>query len=136
MNPAIETFEGITYFHTDQFIHVNRCYESFHLAPHKHDFIEVTYVAQGQGVHYIADQTVQVNKGQLCYIPIGTPHVFRPSSPTHPLIVYNCLFSRSILNQIEGIISDRSVLQYVHMMKHNELPIFTLRDRNGQFEYL
>ncbi|MBP1996072.1 AraC family transcriptional regulator [Paenibacillus eucommiae] len=81
---------------------VTREREFFSLAMHVHDFIEINYVAEGKGFHYIGEERLQVQRGDLFIIPIGTAHVYRPVSPhaAHELIVYNCLFSTELLHKL------------------------------------
>ncbi len=76
-------------------LYVTREREYFSLPIHVHDFIEIQYVAEGRGYHYINDERIIVEKGDLFIIPVGTQHVYRPSSEAakDELIVYNCLFA-------------------------------------------
>ncbi|MFD0716108.1 AraC family ligand binding domain-containing protein [Paenibacillus sp. GCM10027626] len=75
-------------------LHITREREAFTLPLHLHTFIKIQYVAGGKGFHYIGDDRILAEKGDLFIIPIGTEHVYRPSSPSakDELIVYNCLF--------------------------------------------
>ena len=86
--------KGTEFFEANLPIYVNRQNESFHIFQHTHDFLEICYVAEGKGFHYVNDQTIPVSKGDLFVIPIGTSHVFRPNSSrkNDHLVVYNCLF--------------------------------------------
>lgn len=76
-------------------ISVTRVEENFTSLEHCHDFIEVCYVEEGAGTHHIGNTSVAAAKGDLFFIPVGVPHVFRPHSTSRrtPLIVYNCMFS-------------------------------------------
>ncbi|HEY0827848.1 MAG TPA: AraC family transcriptional regulator [Bacilli bacterium] len=91
--------KGYEYFGSDVPIYVNRVSESFKLLQHTHDFVEITYVSEGSGFHYIAEDVVPVTKGDLFFIPIGTSHVFRPASANlnHSLVVYNCIFQQDVI---------------------------------------
>ncbi|QJD84280.1 AraC family transcriptional regulator [Cohnella herbarum] len=92
------TLEGKLFWTPDFPISVTRERERFTLPIHIHDFVEIQYVAEGKGFHYIGDERIYVEKGDLFIIPIGTRHVYRPSSeaPKDELIVYNCLFDPSV----------------------------------------
>lgn len=83
-------------------MYITRERESFTLPLHIHDFIEIQYVAEGKGFHYIGDERVVAEKGDLYIIPIGTHHVYRPSSPLSKdeLIVYNCLFDKQVSQKL------------------------------------
>lgn len=74
--------------------YVNRVEESYELHFHAHEFTEICYVGEGGGFHYIEEETVQVSRGDLFIVPLGTSHVFRPFSPNGrtPLVVYNFIF--------------------------------------------
>jgi AraC family L-rhamnose operon transcriptional activator RhaR len=94
-----ERFHGSTMFQDQLEIYVNRFQENFHSDFHSHDFIEITYVAEGTGFHHIGEHVFPVRKGDLFILPLGTTHVFRPVSPSkhQKLIVYNCIFTESML---------------------------------------
>jgi len=92
------TLEGKIFWQPDFPIAVTRERERFTLPIHIHDFVEIQFVAEGKGFHYIGDERIYVEKGDLFIIPIGTRHVYRPASesPKDELIVYNCLFDPSV----------------------------------------
>lgn len=98
----IESAQGQSYFGFDFPVFVNRASEAFRLQEHAHDFVEIAYVAEGKGFHYIGDDVVPVRKGDLFYIPVGISHVFRPSDAAakKPLIVYNCVFGLELFDRI------------------------------------
>ncbi|GBF76040.1 hypothetical protein PA598K_04480 [Paenibacillus sp. 598K] len=83
-------------------MHITRERESFGLPLHLHTFIELQYVAEGKGFHYIGDDCIVAEKGDLFVIPIGTEHVYRPASAStkDELIVYNCLFDERLPRQL------------------------------------
>ena len=80
-------------------IFVNRWEEGFTLPEHFHDFIEITYIAEGFGYHYVNGKEESVRRGDILFLPINTSHVFRPASlnPKNSLIVYNCIFPQEVL---------------------------------------
>jgi AraC-like DNA-binding protein len=90
------------YFGLDLPVFVNRSSETFSLGEHSHDFVEISYVYEGKGFHYVDDRVIPVGKGDLFYIPVGISHVFRPSNADgkEPLIVYNCIFALELLDRI------------------------------------
>lgn len=85
---------GSQFFEEGFPFYLNRVYESFELEYHRHDFVEVVYVEEGAGFHYIGEETLRVAKGELFILPVGTSHVFRPSGTRHGsrLVVYNCIY--------------------------------------------
>lgn len=85
-------------------IFANRIEESFSLRKHYHDFVEINYVAEGKGFHYINRELIPSGKGDLFIIPLGTSHVFRPSSTSKTIIVYNCLFKFEVIKKWSDVL--------------------------------
>lgn len=98
MTTSPYTLEGKLFWTPDFPVAVTRERERFSLPIHLHDFVEIQFVAEGKGFHYIGTEQLYVEKGDLFIIPIGTRHVYRPASeaPKDELIVYNCLFDPSV----------------------------------------
>ncbi len=67
---------------------------------HAHDFIEITYVASGEGVHEISKNEYNVSKGDLFIINYDIPHQFRSYDDITkpPLVVYNCIFKPEFID--------------------------------------
>ncbi|QGQ94342.1 AraC family transcriptional regulator [Paenibacillus psychroresistens] len=101
---VVITTKGEQLFDEHLSIFVNRIKESFVLSEHDHDFVEITYVSEGTGIHYIDNQTINVKKGDLFYIPLGVSHIFRPSNTSEKdsLIVYNCIFRESLFDFLQN----------------------------------
>lgn len=110
MNWRIKELKGDQFFKPDFDIFVNRRVETFSLAQHTHDFIEISYVEEGSGYHYIEDQMIATKRGDLFVIPIGTSHVFRPSSMDKQLVIYNCIFRPRLLERLQSVIAESSML--------------------------
>ncbi|WP_158560530.1 AraC family transcriptional regulator [Paenibacillus contaminans] len=94
MNPRVYFNNTDIYFDSEVDIYVNRFHENFDSFMHTHDFLEINYIAEGSGFHYINEEVLPVVSGDIFIIPVGTAHVYRPAS-THSsssLIVYNCVF--------------------------------------------
>jgi AraC family L-rhamnose operon transcriptional activator RhaR len=85
-------------------VYVNRFEENFTSSYHAHDFIEIAYISEGKGYHHIGDQVHAVSKGDVCVLPIGVQHVFRPASAHRDqrLVVYNCVFTEGLLEHLTG----------------------------------
>ncbi|MBD2846841.1 helix-turn-helix transcriptional regulator [Paenibacillus sp. IB182496] len=91
------------YLNTPLPLHVNRMTESFELEQHRHEFIELNYVSEGRGFHYIEEERMPVARGDLFYLPLGVSHVFRPAAAGGDggrLIVHNCLFDGRLLERL------------------------------------
>ncbi|MNI03647.1 HTH-type transcriptional activator RhaR [compost metagenome] len=131
--------KGEHFFRNDQLLYVNRSVEDFHLPLHEHDFIEYAYVSEGKGFHHIENNVYPVCKGQLFILPVGVSHVFRPTSATagqHPLIVYNCIFSTSLTQQLLPIILDSAVAEHVQALTSSAASYFSIVDSDGTVESL
>ncbi|MHA6532118.1 helix-turn-helix domain-containing protein [Paenibacillus sp. BAC0078] len=65
---------------------------------HQHDFMEIAYVYQGEGIHLVAENKIQVAKGDLFVIPPGVSHVFHPQDLTgsEPLRILNCMLRSEV----------------------------------------
>lgn len=96
----VEQLKGDSFFDQNTDVFINRELESYSLSQHTHDFVEISIVGEGCGYHYIEDQVMPVKQGDLFLIPIGTSHVFRPSSPGQDkqLVTYNCIFRSRVLD--------------------------------------
>lgn len=133
------TMTGDVYFSEGALIFVNRATEDFAVPLHNHDFVEFAYIAEGTGFHHIADEVHPVRKGQLTCIPIGVPHVFRPSSADsakHPLTVYNCVISPRLLERLSGFASDSRLKDFMASLTGEDSRYFFLNDANDTIEKL
>ncbi|MBP1989216.1 AraC family transcriptional regulator [Paenibacillus eucommiae] len=85
--------KGELFFNPHEAVYVNRVVESFQQSQHTHDFLEINYVAEGRGAHYLEEERISSRKGDVFMLPVGTSHIFRPSStdPKQPFVIYNCL---------------------------------------------
>ncbi|MBM7563189.1 helix-turn-helix domain-containing protein [Paenibacillus sacheonensis] len=86
-------------------IYVARSEEGFYFEQHTHDFVEIIYVEEGTGFHYIEDELVRVKRGDVFYLPVGTSHIFRPSGqpPAPKLVIYNCDVDANYLKQLQTV---------------------------------
>lgn len=99
-NNSIYRDTGEQFFHNGNSIYVNLYCESSKPHLHVHDFIEISYVASGAGLHILGDRKYEVRKGDLFLINYHIPHEFRSiDSPMEPpLKVYNCVFKPDFLD--------------------------------------
>lgn len=65
-------------------------------AIHKHDYIEMTYVINGKGIHIIDGEIYDVSKGHICIVNENVPHSLFPTDPQNEgnLAVFNCMFKK------------------------------------------
>ncbi len=97
------------YFREGELVYINKAVEEETPHLHAHDFLEISYVASGSGIHIIGDKQYSVSKGNLFIINYDVPHEFRsiPSAATK-LIIFNCTFKPEFLNNSLAGCSDFS----------------------------
>ncbi|WP_262680435.1 AraC family transcriptional regulator [Paenibacillus sp. J5C2022] len=91
--------EGRIFWRSELQLVVTREHEWFALPLHAHDFVEINYVAEGNGHHYIGDRRLDVRQGDIFMLPVGASHVYRPNSmeAKDDLVVYNFLIGKDTL---------------------------------------
>ncbi|PYI53513.1 AraC family transcriptional regulator [Paenibacillus flagellatus] len=137
MRRFVDTTSERLFLSPERPIFVNRVSESFELAEHTHEFVEINYVSEGNGYQHISGQTVPVEKGDLFYLPIGVSHVFRPASRTPSrsrLIVYNCLFNASFARMLGSSFPLRDEMTRFLLSPYPEQPWYHWKDREGRFQ--
>lgn len=93
-------------------ISLNRLYHGFR--PHRHDFLEFSYVVDGRGSESINDMRHQMLPGTFTFVlPYQVHELF--TEPGSTLVLYNCMFSMDLLmepGQEEGLLDfiDRNTL--------------------------
>ncbi|MBT2290219.1 helix-turn-helix transcriptional regulator [Paenibacillus albidus] len=87
-------FEGNYFFDSYIPVRIKLTKEMPFTVRHEHDFVEIAYVYEGEGIHHIEDKCMLVSKGDLFIIPPGVSHVFQPLDLTgeSPLYIMNCLY--------------------------------------------
>lgn len=140
MNPvALEVFKSEQRFRPGMNVFVNRAFEAFSIPQHTHDAIEISYVTEGTGYQYINDTVVPVKRGDIFLLPVGTSHVYRPTSPdkVRTLAIINCVFRMEALPQEANIPPRGSELYHAlfqpHKLKH---PWFHYYDKDSKFTEL
>lgn len=139
MNRKSALFKNDFFLQNNLHLNINRYAEDFSVPFHSHEFIEYCYVSEGKGFHHIELETFPVHKGMLYVIPVGISHVFRPSSPHNddePLIVYNCLFNRQMIDKLSIKIEDASIIDHLATLDNKTQSYFTVYDRDGSIERL
>ncbi|GBF72446.1 AraC family transcriptional regulator [Paenibacillus sp. 598K] len=138
MKKSSDTYLG-KYFFEHFPVYINRATESFDTFLHDHDFYEFAYIAEGSGFHHVGDDIHKVIKGQLCFIPIGIPHVFRPQSTNaakHRLIVYNCVFPARVLAKLAEFVTDEACRSFIVALMNDAVDYFVLPDEEDTIEKL
>lgn len=120
-NAAVYQDTGEQFFRDGNSIYVNLASESAEPHLHIHDFIEISYVASGAGIHILGNRTYEVCKGDLFLINYHVPHEFRsPDSPAAPpLKIYNCVFKPDFIDV--GLIDYRDFSDVVHSLSFRSI---------------
>ncbi|WP_169087943.1 AraC family transcriptional regulator [Paenibacillus sp. PL91] len=136
MKKNVQLTKGELYFNDELSILVNRVSERFELREHAHEFVEICYVWEGSGFHYIGDKALRVTKGDLFFIPIGISHVFRPSSSAADshLIVGNCIFEQSVLDSLTSTMPNTlNSYRFKHIGSHVMKDWIPFREHRQEF---
>jgi AraC family L-rhamnose operon transcriptional activator RhaR len=64
---------------------------------HAHNFVEIAFIAEGEGVHKIGNKKYPCNKGEIYIINHDIPHQFIANGASE-LIIYNCVFKLSFFD--------------------------------------
>lgn len=69
---------------------------------HSHDYFEVTLVANGQGIHYTKEDSIQIFQWDLFVYDLDVVHAFFPLENTNKakLTVYNILISKTMMRRM------------------------------------
>jgi AraC-like DNA-binding protein/mannose-6-phosphate isomerase-like protein (cupin superfamily) len=70
--------------------------------PHSHEFIELAYIAEGDGVHEYRGMSYPITSGDVLVIEPNIEHSYQ--SGKNRLLVYNVLFQPSVLSEELGIL--------------------------------
>ena len=78
--------------------YINRCVVNTATSYHSHNFVEIAYVAEGEGTHNINGSELTIKKGNITLINYDVLHKFIPANG--PLIVYNCIFTPAFFDEM------------------------------------
>ncbi len=79
-----------------------------HYPAHTHDYVEISYVLNGQSIQYIEGQKIHLNKGDILFMGPGAIHEILPSDKDDILI--NFIVHKKFFNYIFEFIDDKSSL--------------------------
>lgn len=66
---------------------------------HKHNFIEIAYVAKGEGVHVVGENKYETKQGDLYIVNFDVSHgFFAKEAGANDPITYNCVFMPEFLD--------------------------------------
>lgn len=93
------------------FLNMKEVHEHHWLLEHTHDFPEIIFIMRGKGNQYINGQPISAGEGELYVIPIGTTHVFRPSSGS--LAVRNMILHPQWLAGLAASLPDPQLCSFI-----------------------
>ncbi|WP_418969546.1 AraC family transcriptional regulator [Alloscardovia omnicolens] len=76
---------------------------------HEHDYMELTYVLEGEVLLWIDGVTIRLKSGDMCAIAPHTPHILAPQSQLHEV---DCAFTRDFLVSC----CDLSTIEYTDIL--------------------
>lgn len=139
MKQPKQTLKGERFFPHNLMLYVNRATEAFSLPQHEHEFIELAYVMEGRGFHYVENKVERISPGQLFVIPIGVSHVFRPASADvakEPLIIYNCIFTDELIESFIPFVIDKPIITFMKELIEEGLRYYAVSDVDAAMEKL
>jgi len=80
----------------NEYAYINCCVVNSTTTYHSHNFVEIAYVAEGEGTHKVNGVNYHASKGDLFLINYDIPHEFIPESRS--MTVYNCIFTPAYFN--------------------------------------
>ncbi|AIQ68925.1 AraC family transcriptional regulator [Paenibacillus graminis] len=106
---------------------------------HQHDFLELAYVVQGEGIHLAAKDKIQVVQGDLLVIPPGVSHVFHPQDLTgsQPLIILNCMLRPEVCRiprELSGEFSEEDMFPLLTLLELKQW--FGYREKNMELSLI
>lgn len=134
MPRPLRVLKGADYFPGSCPLYIGRAMEHFEFPFHQHDFVELVYVAEGQGFHHLEERIVEIGAGELLVIPVGVAHVLRPKSPEtgrNRLIAFNCVCANAWLRSLLTVVAEPDVAEFIATIAGEHAEPFSLRDVDG-----
>ena len=112
---------------------LNAADEQFHLARttitssddlqlHYHDYAEIFWITEGEGLHQINGQSIPIKKGTLVFIRPEDNHTFKLIKSNQRLVINNLAFSKS---NMEFFLSRYAFYSRTFFPKSNQPPFTT-----------
>lgn len=100
MSKEIYELKKSEYFKNDEEIFIHRSDNiEFDGVMHKHNFIEIVYVIQGNAIHTVGDMSYPVKQGNVIMIDYGVSHCFSHNEDNEQeFLTYDLLFTPDFFN--------------------------------------
>ncbi|MBQ8758072.1 MAG: AraC family transcriptional regulator [Clostridia bacterium] len=94
-------------------------YFNYSIEPHDHEFYEINVITSGKGIHRINGNEIQVQRGNVFFIPTGSVHEY---FDTKNLTVYHIVLSPEIIeNNLEEARLMQGYCLFTDVSKQNYL---------------
>ena len=77
---------------------------------HTHEFVEIKYILEGEAVEYVGEQSYEVRRGDLLFIPYGVTHSFTGKKK---FSYYNICFAPEVMAKRISTSPPKSVLSKI-----------------------
>ena len=90
----LSEIHGSNLFQNNENVYIN-FHEGSDPFIHKHDFIEISYVVKGRGIHYLGNSQFEIEQGDYFIIDTGVSHGYKDFEE---MTIYNCIFTADFLD--------------------------------------
>lgn len=112
---------GLSFFQNNEHVFIN-FHKDSDISIHKHDFIEISYVLKGRGIHYLGNRQIEIEQGDYFIINTHVPHGYKD---IEKMTIYNCIFKADFLDaSMLGIDNFYDILDH-YLFKHLALSDIT-----------
>ena len=99
---------------------------------HSHDFIEISYIADGKGIHRVWNEVIECRKGDLFIINTDVPHSFFGKDEKNAPVVWNLVFEPADL--FEGELADSRDEQFCYGLFHGGITVVSVSLSSHQID--
>lgn len=143
MNHDVLELEKKDYFKNNEEIYIHRSEnEDLDGIMHKHSFIEVVFVAEGQAIHTVNDMSYMVKKGNVIMIDYGVAHSFSRID-NEPFATYDLLFTPDFFQiyalenkEFVALASSYLFSSVFTEFKHSKIPQNLVKTHSKEFKFL
>lgn len=125
---SIQTFSGRNHFASAQWpIFMQRCVRDGDVVSHNHDYMEIVFIASGEGIHHSLHGSQKVRAGDVFVLRPGAWHAYHDCKKME---VFNCCFGIQLLNrELNSLAQDPAIgyLFYAGPLSRDRKGILSLR---------
>lgn len=113
----------------DELIKINLYNDYYPVNSHRHDFVEIVFVAQGSCIHCYHESEMMLIPGDTFIVIPHEEHEYKINSKT---LIYNCLFYTEVLGEDWNVIKSISGLNNLLMIE----PFFRIEQKRQEILHL